>query len=245
MTDEAAHTAGSERLAKFLASAGVASRRAAGELVKSGRVTVNGKVELEPGRHIRPGDAVVCDGAPVRSAEHPRYVMLHKPRGYVCTHSDRHAERKAVDLIGLPERLFSAGRLDKESEGLILFSNDGAFVERLTHPRYEILKRYRVRTARDFDEEELERIRSGISDGGETLRVRSVRRLAPCEYEFVLNEGKKREIRRITAACGAPTLRLKRVQIGALKLGSLKPGAWRELSPEEREAALTPGSSDE
>lgn len=245
MTEAAANAAGGERLTKFLASAGIASRRAAGELVKAGLVAVNGEIEREPGRRIRPGDTVVCGGKPVHPAETPRYVMLHKPRGYVCTHSDRHAERKAVDLIDLPERLFSAGRLDKESEGLILFSNDGAFVERLTHPRYGILKRYRVRTARDLDAEAMERIRSGVSDGGETLRVHSVRRLAPYEYEFVLNEGKKREIRRITAACGAPTLRLKRVQIGALKLGMLKPGEWRELTPEEREAALTPEVPDE
>lgn len=232
-------TAEGERLVKFLAGAGIASRRAAGELVKAGRVAVNGEVEFEPGRRLLPGDVVTFDGAVVAPVETLHYIMLNKPRGYVCTSADPHAEHRAIELIDLPVRLFSAGRLDKESEGMILFSNDGAFVEHLSHPRYGILKRYHVRVKRDFASGELEKIRSGVEDDGEILRVHSVRRIAPCEYEFILNEGRKREIRRITARCGAPTVRLKRVQIGALKLGSLPAGAWRELSPEERRAALT------
>lgn len=224
-----------ERLVKFLSSAGAASRRAAGELVKSGRVSVNGQTVLEPGMRLSPGDQVTLDGAPVRPAEKRFYIMLHKPRGYVCTSSDPHAERKAVDLIRLdpPVRLFSAGRLDKESEGMILFSNDGEYVEQLTHPRYEILKQYHVRLTRDLTGPELERIRNGIADDGDILRVRAIERIGPARYRITLNEGKKREIRRITAAVGAPTLQLKRVRIGSLKLGSLPPGRWRQLSPDE------------
>lgn len=231
-----------ERLVKFLSSAGAASRRAAGELVKSGRVTVNGRTILEPGTRISAADLVTLDGTPVRQPEKRLYLMLHKPRGYVCTNNDPHAERKAVDLIRLdpPVRLFSAGRLDKESEGLILFSNDGAYVEQLTHPRHEILKQYHVRITRDLTAPELERIRAGIADDGDILRVRAIDRIGPAYYRITLNEGKKREIRRITAAVGAPTLQLKRVRVGGLELGSLPPGRWRMLTPEEVTLSLKP-----
>lgn len=224
-----------ERLVKFLSSAGVASRRAAGELVKSGRIAVNGRTVLEPGTRLAPDDQVTLDGAPVHPPEKRFYIMLHKPRGYVCTNSDPHAERRAVDLIRLdpPVRLFSAGRLDKESEGLILFSNDGAYVEQLTHPRHEILKQYHVRVTRDLTAPELERIRTGIADDGDVLHVRAIDRIGPALYRITLNEGKKREIRRITAAVGAPTVQLKRVRIGGLALGTLPPGRWRMLTPDE------------
>ena len=231
-----------ERLVKFLSSAGAASRRAAGELVKSGRVTVNGRTILEPGARISAADLVTLDGTPVRQPEKRLYLMLHKPRGYVCTNNDPPAERKAVDLIRLdpPVRLFSAGRLDKESEGLILFSNDGAYVEQLTHPRHEILKQYHVRITRDLTAPELERIRAGIADDGDILRVRAIDRIGRAYYRITLNEGKKREIRRITAAVGAPTLQLKRVRVGGLELGSLPPGRWRMLTPEEVTLSLKP-----
>ena len=135
-------TGSEERLVKFLSAAGVASRRAAGDLVKAGRIAVNGRTIREPGFRILPADTVTLDGRPVEPAGRFHYIMLNKPRGYVCTNADPHAPRKAVDLIRLdpPVRLFSAGRLDKESEGMILFSNDGDYVARLTHPRYELRK---------------------------------------------------------------------------------------------------------
>ncbi|MBS5531806.1 rRNA pseudouridine synthase [bacterium] len=232
-------TGSEERLVKFLSAAGVASRRAAGDLVKAGRIAVNGRTIREPGFRILPADTVTLDGRPVEPAGRFHYIMLNKPRGYVCTNADPHAPRKAVDLIRLdpPVRLFSAGRLDKESEGMILFSNDGDYVARLTHPRYEIRKTYLVRVTREFTEPELTRIRTGITDGGEHLRVISIAPAGNCLYRIVLNEGKKREIRRLTAAVGSPTLELRRIRIGALALGDLPPGAFRELTPEE--VALT------
>ncbi|MEI3002473.1 MAG: pseudouridine synthase [Victivallis sp.] len=232
-------TGSEERLVKFLSAAGVASRRAAGDLVKAGRIAVNGRTIREPGFRILPADTVTLDGRPVEPAGRFHYIMLNKPRGYVCTNADPHAPRKAVDLIRLdpPVRLFSAGRLDKESEGMILFSNDGDYVARLTHPRYEIRKTYLVRVTREFTEPELTRIRTGITDGGEHLRVISIAPAGNCLYRIVLNEGKKREIRRITAAVGSPTLELRRIRIGGLALGDLPPGAFRELTPEE--VALT------
>ena len=176
-------TGSEERLVKFLSAAGVASRRAAGDLVKAGRIAVNGRTIREPGFRILPADTVTLDGRPVEPAGRFHYIMLNKPRGYVCTNADPHAPRKAVDLIRLdpPVRLFSAGRLDKESEGMILFSNDGDYVARLTHPRYEIRKTYLVRVTREFTEPELTRIRTGITDGGEHLRVISI---APAGESF-------------------------------------------------------------
>ena len=232
-------TGSEERLVKFLCAAVVASRRAAGDLVKAGRIAVNGRTIREPGFRILPADTVTLDGRPVEPAGRFHYIMLNKPRGYVCTNADPHAPRKAVDLIRLdpPVRLFSAGRLDKESEGMILFSNDGDYVARLTHPRYEIRKTYLVRVTREFTEPELTRIRTGITDGGEHLRVISIAPAGNCLYRIVLNEGKKREIRRLTAAVGAPTLELRRIRIGGLALGDLPQGAFRELTPEE--VALT------
>ncbi|HBP07376.1 MAG TPA: pseudouridine synthase [Lentisphaeria bacterium] len=232
-------TGSEERLVKFLSAAGVASRRAAGDLVKAGRIAVNGRTIHEPGFRILPADTVTLDGRPVEPAGRFHYIMLNKPRGYVCTNADPHAPRKAVDLIRLdpPVRLFSAGRLDKESEGMILFSNDGDYVARLTHPRYEIRKTYLVRVTREFTEPELTRIRTGITDGGEHLRVISIAPAGNCLYRIVLNEGKKREIRRLTAAVGSPTLELRRIRIGGLALGDLPQGAFRELTPEE--VALT------
>ena len=232
-------TGSEERLVKFLSAAGVASRRAAGDLVKAGRIAVNGRTIREPGFRILPADTVTLDGRPIEPAGRFHYIMLNKPRGYVCTNADPHAPRKAVDLIRLdpPVRLFSAGRLDKESEGMILFSNDGDYVARLTHPRYEIRKTYLVRVTREFTEPELTRIRTGITDGGEHLRVISIAPAGNCLYRIVLNEGKKREIRRLTAAVGSPTLELRRIRIGGLALGDLPQGAFRELTPEE--VALT------
>ena len=228
-----------ERLVKFLSAAGAASRRAAGELVKAGRVAVNGSLVLEPGFRVARTDTVTLDGRPVEPAPQLHYIMLNKPRGYVCTNSDPHAPQKAVDLIRLdpPVRLFSAGRLDKESEGMILFSNDGDYVAQVTHPRHEVLKTYLVRVARDFTGNELERIRAGIRDEGELLRVVSIARIGKCRYKILLNEGRKREIRRLTAAAGAPTLELRRVRIGGLELGELPEGAFRELTAAE--VALT------
>ena len=236
-------TGSEERLVKFLSAAGVASRRAAGDLVKAGRIAVNGRTIREPGFRILPADTVTLDGRPVEPAGRFHYIMLNKPRGYVCTNADPHADLKAVDLIRLtpPLRLFSAGRLDKDSEGLILFSNDGDYVARLTHPRHEILKVYQVRVRREFKPAELEQMRRGVLERGELLKVHAVSRCGDCTYLITLNEGKNREIRRLTAALGSPTRRLKRLQIGALRLGGLHVGNWRELTPAEIALTLRSG----
>ena len=233
------------RLVKYLSSTGVASRRGAGELVLAGRVAVNGEITRNPGLQVAPGDRVTLDGKVVTPDARKYYVMLNKPRGYTCSAADRHAEQLAVELIDLPVRLFSAGRLDRDSEGLILFSNDGDFVEQLTHPRHAVRKRYVVTTDRELAPDELAKMRAGIADEGEMLRALSARRCGEKRYTLVLGEGRKREIRRMLAALGAKTLRLRRVAVGALELGDLPVGKWRELSPEERAQAMNSASISE
>ena len=221
-------------LVKYIANSGAASRRQAEALIRAGRVVVDGCIECNPARRVLGSENISLDGKKVVSAEKLWYILLHKPRGYVCSCADKHAEKLAVDLLkSVPARLVSAGRLDKESEGAIIFSNDGDFINILTHPRYGVLKRYIVHTASDIAFNDLRRMETGITDGGESLKAESVRQIGERCYEFILNEGKKREIRRLTAACGAPTKRLIRVQIGGVQLGGLPLGGFRELTADE------------
>ncbi len=219
-------------LTKYLSRSGRVSRRQAAVCIKAGRVKVNGAVITDPATPVAPSDRVELDGSPIVFAAR-RYVMLYKPRGYVCSNADRHAAKLAVDLIPAGERLFSAGRLDQDSEGLLIFSNDGDYVLRLTHPRYEILKEYEVVTDRALTPGELQKLRQGIRDAGEFLHPRRIDVLAPQRYRFVLNEGKKREIRRLIASCDVRVTRLIRYRTGSLDLGGLTPGGWRELTPAE------------
>ena len=229
-------------LGKFLALHTSLSRRAAVAAVKAGRVRLDGAIVTEPAMRVGEGSRVELDGGPVAGGvSRPlRYYMLNKPRGFVCSSADPHAEKLAVELLPVEEgvRLFSAGRLDRESEGLLIFSNDGDYVEALTHPRHRVLKRYLVEVTRPMTEAELKRIRTGIADDGEVLRVIEVIPRGGCSYEFVLNEGRKREIRRLTAAVGAPTVRLRRFALGELELGDLPVGKYRELTPEDRRLSL-------
>ena len=220
-------------IAKYIASCGVASRRAALELVGAGRIAVNGIPVKDPSFRVKTGDEVTVDGKIVTPEPVKYYVMLNKPRGYVCTSTDPHASRRAVDLIGLPARLVSAGRLDKDSEGLIIFSNDGAYVNRLEHPSFRVLKTYRVRLDRELSARELATLRRGIEESGEFLHPEAVERIGERLYAFTLNEGRNREIRRMAAFLGAELKRLVRVSVGNLRLGSLPSGKWRLLTPEE------------
>ena len=227
-------------LTKFLAASGAASRRHSAELIKTGHVSVNGDVCIDPSVRIGPDDRVSLDGRDIEPVRAFVYVMLHKPRGYVCTSDDPHAPKKALDLIDIPDvRLVSAGRLDKNSEGLILFSNDGAWIEQLTHPRHGTRKTYQVTTDRPLTTADIRLLTtSGVQNDGETLRALSIRAQAPGRYIFILGEGRNREIRRMMESLGNRTRRLKRIAVGGLRLGGLPMGQWRMLTPAEAQLAL-------
>ena len=234
----------SVRLVKYISSTGVASRRKAGDLVAAGRIKVNGEVCLDMSKQISATDCVMLDNSVISPEERKIYIMLHKPVGYVCTNEDTHAELKAVDLIDLSSefRLFSAGRLDKDSEGLILFSNDGDFVKKITHPSFQVLKNYEVTTIKKLLPDDITKITSGkIFDDGEYLKAEKVEIISEKEkiYRFTLNEGKKREIRRLVKFfSGNKVIKLKRISVGQLKLGNLESGKYRELTEAEISLAL-------
>ena len=219
-------------LTKRLATAGAASRRKAAELIKNGEVTVNGKVETNPATLVSPSDKIRVSGSSLDAAPEHVYIMLNKPRGYVCTNDDPHAKKKAIDLITLrkPVRLFSAGRLDKDSEGLIIFTNDGEFANRLTHPGNGIVKTYALSAEHSFTDDELQQMVDGIEDDGETLSAEEVWQTGERKFMIVLAEGKNREIRRMVEALGNHTKRLERMAIGDLRRGMLKPGEWRFMT---------------
>ena len=233
-----------ERLQNILAHAGVASRRAAATMIESGVVTVDGIVVREPGARFEPEKvAVRVNGRPLVSASAKRTIVLYKPVGVLSTMSDPFGGRTVADIVHTPERLVPVGRLDKDSEGLLLMSNDGDLVNRLTHPRFEHQKTYLVRVAGRWTEEKLATLRSPLTlDDGYTIRpvpVEVVRenfdhtRL----LKFVLKEGRKRQIRKMCSAAHLVVLSLKRVKVGAFALPpELKPGEWRDLTSDEIKA---------
>jgi 23S rRNA pseudouridine2605 synthase len=231
------------RLQKFLAEAGVASRRACETIITSSRVTVNGAVVCELGAKVDPThDRVTVDGRAVR-AKRKLYVALHKPPGYVCTRTDAQARDKIGDL--LPKEwteLFSVGRLDCQSEGLIFLTNDGDFCLKLTHPRYRIVRTYVARVEGRVKPEMLRHLTAGVWSEGEKLQAQRTRLISANNstsiVELDLTEGKNREVRRLLASQNLPVLRLQRVQIGPIKLGELPPGRWRTLTETEIQSLL-------
>jgi 23S rRNA pseudouridine2605 synthase len=222
------------RLAKYLAHAGVASRRAAEQLIAEGRVTVGGAVVTDPARDVDETSEVAFDGEPLRRAESRVAYALHKPAGVVSTARDTHGRRTVVDLVADPRRLYPVGRLDAESTGLILLTNDGELANRLTHPRFEVPKTYRATVGGPaLTERALRRLREGVAlDDGPTAPAR-VRRLGPHALELTIHEGRNRQVRRMCEAVGHPVRELVRVRFGPLELGDLAPGRARRLSAAE------------
>jgi 23S rRNA pseudouridine2605 synthase len=221
------------RLARFLAHAGVASRRAAEGLIRDGRVVVGGSVVTDPARDVGEGSEVVVDGRPI--APEPRQVFaLNKPAGVVSTARDTHGRPTVVELVPSPLRLYPVGRLDADTTGLLLLTNDGDLAERLTHPRYGVEKVYRARVEPPrVADAALRELRAGVPlEDGPTATAR-VRRLGGGWVEIALREGRKRQVRRMLEAVGHRVVALERVAFGPLRLGGLGPGESRQLSDSE------------
>jgi len=219
------------RLNAFLARAGIASRRTADELIKAGRVRVNG----EPGQlntFVARGDRVDVDGEEV-AAQRLAYVLLHKPRGTVTTARDPQRRPTVVELVDLPERVVPVGRLDVDTTGALLLTNDGPLAHRLAHPRYGVEKVYEAEVEREPSDAAIVRLAAGVElEDGRTAPA-DVRRLGPSRLELTLHEGRNRQVRRMCEAVGHPVVHLHRSRYAGLTLEGLEPGHWRELEPSE------------
>ena len=236
---------GEHRLQKILASAGFGSRRQCEELIEQGRVEVNGTV-AKLGSKVDPLRAEVkVDGERLKSAK-PVYLALFKPKGYLCTDSDQQGRARTIELV--PDsfgRLFLIGRLDKDSEGLILLTNDGALSERLTHPKYGVPKVYRVQVAGELAEEGIRQLREGVYLAEGFAKVEHIvikgRHKQSTILEMTLTEGMNREVRRLLARIGHKVLTLIRIAVGPVKLGKMMPGEWRKLTQTEVERLYAAG----
>ncbi len=234
----------SVRLQKYLAEAGVASRRASEVLIVEGRVAVNGKLARELGTKVNPADDLVTvDGRQVR-IRRKQYLAMHKPVGCVCSRNDERGRPTIYQLLP-PEwsNVQSVGRLDYDTEGLLLLTNDGELALRLTHPRYGVVKLYEVTVGGRVDPAQLEPLMRGVMDEGERLKARRARLLSATKsrsiIELEMTEGKNREVRRMCAVIGLTVEQLLRTQVGKIKLGDLRAGRWRTLTESEIKTLLS------
>jgi len=233
------------RLQKVLSQAGVASRRLAEELIAQGRVQVNGVTVTALGTKADPdADEIKVDGRRIHAQKRKRYILLHKPRGYITTRSDPQGRPTVLDLLrGIREYIYPVGRLDYDSEGLLLLTNDGDLAARLTHPRHEVDKVYEARVRGVPDDHVLERLAKGVTIEGKRTAPAKVRLIDPpkkfpgedeqTRIELAIHEGRQRQVRKMFDAVGHPVVRLKRVRIGPIADPDIPPGHWRELTPQE------------
>jgi len=221
------------RLQKFLSGAGVCSRRKGEEYIKAGRIKVNGEVITQPGVQVDPEkDRVEVDGKIVRIKDNMIYIVLNKPAGYITSRS--HGNRKIVfDLINIKERLNPVGRLDKESTGLLLLTNDGELHNRLIHPSFDHEKEYRIETLKPVSDKSLELLRRGVVFDNKKTRPSKIDRLSENSFIIILKEGRKRQIRRMVEKVDNRVVGLHRTRISTLLIGKLKMGQWRHLSQNE------------
>ncbi len=228
------------RLQAFLAHCGVASRRACEQIILDGRVSVNGNVVTELGTKVCASDAVTVDGKAVHLESKKRYVLLNKPAGFVCSASDEKGRAVAFDLLKdkYSERLYNVGRLDMYSKGMILFTNDGDFAAKLSHPSSQIEKEYIVETSQDVSSETAERLEHGVRVEGVFYKCVRCEILKPRKIKIVLIEGKNREIRKMLESQNIGTKSLVRVRIGNVNLDDLRPGDCRDLTVREVQGLL-------
>lgn len=228
-----------ERLQKYMARCGVASRRKCEELIVQGRVKVNGRTVKELGVKIDPdADRVEVDGKALKEEKRKVYIMLNKPAGYVTTVRDQFGRPTVLDLVkGVKERIYPVGRLDYDTRGLLLLTNDGKFAHYMTHPSHQIEKVYHATVKGIPSEENLERLRRGIKIEGYVTSPAKAAIIKKYKdralLELTIREGRNRQVRKMCDAIGHPVIKLKRMQIGKLKLGNLKEGEWRYLEKEE------------
>ncbi len=232
------------RLAKYLAHCGVASRRRAEELIAAGRVSVGGQTVTDPARDVDESSGVEVDGSPV--TPEPREVwIVNKPAGVTSTAREPGRRRAVVELVDSPRRLYPVGRLDADSTGLILLTNDGELANRLTHPRYGVERTYRVRLRRALSEPQLRRLRRGVElDDGLTAPA-GARRVSPRVLELTITEGRNRQVRRMVQAVGNDVVELARIRFGPIELGELPGGKARRLRPPEVKRLWKDAPADE
>lgn len=226
------------RLQKFIATCGIASRRHAEELISEGRVQVNGVIVTKMGVTVSPDDRVECDGKPVKLKDDFVYIMLNKPAGYVTTVADPEGRKTVMDLLtGIKERVYPVGRLDYDTTGLLIMTNDGDFTFLSTHPGHEINKTYLAVVPGIPSEDELNKMRNGIMlDGRPTSRAKVElveAKRSNAVLRITIHEGRNRQVKRMCEAIGRPVLDLMRISFGGLALGDLEPGEWRYLSADE------------
>lgn len=231
------------RLAKFLANAGIASRRASEDIVREGRVAVGGVVVRDPARSVGPEDPVAVDGRPVSLPDERAVYMVNKPAGVLSTARDTHGRPTVVTLVPGARRLYPVGRLDRDTTGLILLTDDGDLAHRLTHPRFEVPKTYRAVVAGGpVAQSALRALRHGVElDDGPTAPARA-RLIRPDTLELTIREGRNRQVRRMCQAVGHPVRSLERVRFGPLELGKLDRGAYRRLTDREVQALAAAGT---
>jgi 23S rRNA pseudouridine2605 synthase len=228
------------RLNKYIANAGIASRRKADELTKNGNVKINGHVMKEPGYDVLPDDTVEVNGRVIEQNEKKVYIALNKPRGFVTTMSDDKDRLTVADLVSdIPERIFPVGRLDYNTSGLLLMTNDGELANRLAHPKHHVEKTYRAKVAGVLSGKKLNQLRKGVDIGGfvtspaKVTLIKQTQRSAVAE--ITIHEGKNRQVRKMFAAVGCPVQELERIAIGDIYLARLKEGTYRKLTRAEIE----------
>lgn len=228
------------RLNKYIAHAGIASRRKADELTINGNVKINGLTMREPGYNVKPGDVVEVNGQRISGQEKMEYVLLNKPKGYITSMQDEKGRPVVTELVAdVDARLFPVGRLDYNTSGMLILTNDGDLTYRLTHPRHQVTKTYRALVSGVLSKEKLFRLRKGVDIGGfvtspaQVKIIRQVERSAV--VDITIHEGKNRQVRKMFAAVGNPVQELQRTAIGDLRLGRLKEGHYRKLTRNEIE----------
>jgi 23S rRNA pseudouridine2605 synthase len=231
------------RLQKYLAEAGVASRRMSEKLISQGRVEVNGIKITEPGTKVTMGDIVKVDGKEAKPENKKVYILLNKPSGYVTTSKDQFSRKTVLDLIqGVNERIYPVGRLDYDTSGLLLLTNDGELAQKLTHPSHETEKVYQVKIEGFLNDKEIQSFKTGIAIEdyvASPAKIRTIEKLkTESVVEITIHEGKNRQVRKMFEAVGHIVLKLKRVSIGALKLEGLEEGTWRYLTEKEVKALV-------